>query len=141
MTVPFTDRHDWGCKCRYWYDQQTLKDVQNQPVQHHNLAMLSCTSTGKRSQWGCNLECCDRLSAVLHQVAKLINLSALIIKPKGCRPECWLWGRAGLPIRQKPWLQGVRGYRGADCWWGCLLGSCRCCFGSWRLNTAQTRVD
>lgn len=75
-----------------------------------------------------HLECCDGLGAVLHQVAKLINLPALVIKPKGCRPKGGLRAGARLPIGHKAWLQGVGGHGGAQCWLCCLRGSCRSCF-------------
>lgn len=61
-----------------------------------------------------HLQCGDRLSAVLHQVAELVNFPALVIKPKGRRPEGGLWGCTRLPIGHKPWLQRLGGYRRAD---------------------------
>lgn len=89
-----------------------------------------------------HLKCCDGLCPILHQITKFINLPALVIKPKGCWPEDWLRGCAGLPIGQKPCLQGMVGHRGTQCWRGCLLvWCCRCSFGSGGLKAAWIKLD
>jgi len=82
------------------------------------------------------LESSDRLCFSLHQVAKLINLPALIVQSKSCWSKCGL-GSPGQALGLQPWLRECwEGW--PHSWWGCTLGGCcSCC---WYLHDVYIMI-